>query len=133
MKFQQVEDMRLWHSAKKLWRLVHEVLDRPGFSRNRELRDQLRDASDSIVANIEEGFQQQTDRMFARYLYTSKGSTAEVRGRLERAAEQELITNEELRVRDELGKEVARMTVGLIKYLARSNRKNRGLGKAEDT
>jgi four helix bundle protein len=52
---------------------------------DQRLRDQIRDASDSMLSNIAEGFEQPTDRAFARYLYISKGSTAELRTRLYRA------------------------------------------------
>ena len=128
MKFKKVQETKLWLRAREFSRAINEVLDRPGFRGDRRLRDQLRDASDSIVSNIEEGFEQPTDRAFAKYLYVSKASTAEVRGRLKLAAHREYITKMELHERDEIGDEVARMTVGWIKYLRKSDRRDRGLG-----
>jgi four helix bundle protein len=128
MKFKSVEDMKLWQSAMDFWRSINGILDYPGFLRDRSLRDQLDDAADSIVSNIEEGFEQPTDRAFARYLFISKASTAEARGRLKRAYERKYISAEELRTRDEIGDEVTRLTVGMIKYLPKSNRRDRGLG-----
>ncbi len=64
-------------------------------SASEELRDQIKDATDSVVSNIAEGFEQSTDRGFARYLYISKGSTAEVRTRLALALERKLHFREE--------------------------------------
>jgi four helix bundle protein len=61
-------------------------------------------------------------------LFTSKASTAEVRKRLLLASHRSYITEEEFTSRNELGDEVARMTTGLIKYLVKSDRKDRGLG-----
>jgi four helix bundle protein len=92
------------------------------------LRDQVKDAADSILSNIAEGFEQPTDRAFARYLFISKASTAEVRKRLLMANHRGYITTEEFESRNELGDVVARMTTGLIKYLVKSDRKDRGLG-----
>jgi four helix bundle protein len=60
------------------------------------------------VSNIVEGFQQSTDRGFAKYLYTSKGSTAEVRARLQRALDRKYIAQKEFDARNALGEEVAK-------------------------
>jgi four helix bundle protein len=65
---------------------VNAIIGRSGFERDRRLRDQVKDASDSMLSNIAEGFEQPTDRAFARYLFTSKASTAEVRKRLQDGA-----------------------------------------------
>jgi four helix bundle protein len=107
---------------------VNAIINRSGFQRDRRLREQVKDAADSILSNIAEGFEQPTDRAFARYLFTSKASTAEVRKRLLLASHRGYITEEEFTSRNELGDEVARMTTGLIKYLVKSDRKDRGLG-----
>jgi hypothetical protein len=82
----------------------------------------------TLLSNIAEGFEQPTDRAFAKYLYTAKASTAEVRKRLLMACHRGYITSEEFASRNELGDEVARMMTGLIKYLVSSDRKDRGLG-----
>ena len=92
-----------------------------------------KDATDSILSNIAEGFEQPTDRAFAKYLYTSKASTAEVRKRLLMACHRGYITEEEFASCNDLGDEVARMTTGLIKYLVKSDRKDRGLGREHPT
>src|SRR5262249_51720163 len=87
-----------------------------------------RDAIDSITSNIAEGFDQPTDRAFARYLYHSKASNAETRRRLRMACRRNCLTTEEFNTRNDAADELARMLTGLIKYLLRSNRKDRGLG-----
>lgn len=99
---------------------------------HRDLREQIRDAIDSIVSNISEGFEQPTDRAFAKYLFDAKASTAEARQRLWMAAQRKFITAEEYQKQNDLGDQVARMTVGLIKYLLRSGRRDRGLGPPGD-
>ena len=124
-----IEDFEVWKKAKALWGIVEPLLARRGFLQNLGLRDQIREALDSITANMEEGFEQSTDRAFARYLYTSKGSAAEVRGRLGLAYERKFITAAELQNVQELEKELQRMLNGLIRYLLASNRKDRHSGR----
>ena len=58
------------------------IIARPAFGRNRKLHEQIADANESILANMEEGFEQSTDAVLANYLYISKGSIAEVVVRL---------------------------------------------------
>ena len=120
---QRVEDLKVWQRAHEFWVAVNAIINRAGFQRDRRLRDQVKDAADSILSNIAEGFEQPTDRAFAKYLFTSKASTAEVRKRLLLACHRGYITKDEFTSRDELGDEVARMTTGLIKYLVKSDRR----------
>ena len=103
----RVEDLKVWQRAQEFWVAVNAIIDGSGFQRDRRLRDQVKDAADSIVSNIAEGFEQPTDRAFAKYLFTSKASTAEVRKRLLMACHHGYITKEEFASRNELGDEVA--------------------------
>jgi four helix bundle protein len=129
MTAKTVEDLKLWEKATAFWRCVNGLLERPAFRRDWKLRAQLSDATDSVLSNIAEGFAQSTDRGFVRYLYDSKASTAEARSRLWMAAQRKHMTEDEYRRADTIGDEVARMTVGLIKYLLSSDRRDRGLGR----
>jgi four helix bundle protein len=126
-----VEDLKVWQRAQEFWIAVNALVDRSGFQRDRRLREQVKDAADSVVSNITEGFEQPTDRAFAKYLFTSKASTAEVRKRMQMACHHGYITQDEYAACNELGDEVARMTTGLIKYLIKSDRKDRGLGRPQ--
>ena len=108
---------------------MNAILEKPSLARDEALRDQLRRAADSIVSNIAEGFPQPTDRLFAKHLYVSKGSTAEVRAQLELARRRHYITAEEQQEPDSLADELARMLTGLIKHLLREQRRDRGLGR----
>ena len=125
---EKVEELKIWQRSMDFWRAVNTILDRPGLLRDGRLRSQLSDATDSIVSNIVEGFAQSSDKGFARYLVTSKGSAAEARARLLLACERQYITRDEFTSMDEVGDEIARMLTGFIKYLHKSNRRDRGLG-----
>lgn len=128
MTAKTVEELELWKRAISFWKGANALLDRPTFDRDWKLRKQLRDATDSVLSNIAEGFEQATDRGFAKYLFDAKASAAEARKRLWLAAERRYISDEEYQEVNAIGDEVARMTVGLIKYLLRSDRRDRGLG-----
>lgn len=124
----RVEDLVAWQRAMQFWDAVNAILDRPRLRADGGLRGQLSDAVDSTVSNIAEGFEQSTDRAFAKYLYDAKGSLAEARTQLLIARKRAYITQEEYDERSNLGNETARIINGLIKYLRRSDRRNRGLG-----
>lgn len=133
MTAKTVEDLELWKRAASFWKGVNALLDRPAFDRDWKLRNQLRDASDSVLSNIAEGFEQSTDRGFAKYLFDAKASAAEARKRLWMAAERKYSGDEEYQEVNTVGEEVARMAVGLIKYLLRSDHRDRGLGRPTDS
>ncbi len=130
---QQVEDLKVWQRAREFCVAVNALLGRAGFQRDRKLKEQLSNAVDSVISNIAEGFAQPTDRAFARFLYISKASNAEARTRLLLACDRGYITDTELAACNEVSDEVARMTTGLIKYLVKSDRRDRGLGPDQRT
>jgi four helix bundle protein len=127
-----LDDLLVWKKALEFWEAVNALLDRPEGRKNRDLRDQIRDAIDSVVSNISEGFEQPTDRAFARYLYHAKASAAETRARLFIAWRRGYIGDEDHRRTTELSDELCRMLTGLIKYLHRSDKKQRGTGATSD-
>ena len=125
---QTLEDLLIWQRARQFWEAVNAMLDHPEFSRNRDLQHQIRDAIDSVISNIAEGFEQPTDRSFAQYLYRSKASAAEVRARLFIAHRRAYVTDAEHSRAAALGIELAKMLAGFIKYLYACDRKDRGTG-----
>jgi len=128
MKARCLEELLVFQRSLELAGAVTAILERRAFVRDSDLRDQLRDACDSIVANIAEGFPQPTDRAFANYLFIARASSHEVRARLLLALQQEYATPDEVQRCTSLANEVERMATGLIKHLRKSNRRNRGLG-----
>jgi four helix bundle protein len=128
MKLERIEDFEVWKKAECFSDAVNAILMRPILARNFRLHHQILSASDSIQANMSEGFEQPTDRAFARYLYISKGSTAEVCTRLGKACKRGCLTKAELRDLESRGNEIARMLTGLIKHLMKTPNRKRGLG-----
>ena len=122
MGVKRVDDLRVWQQAKELANAVSALTDRDPLRRDFALRDQLRLASVSIVANIAEGFAQSSDRGFARYLVVARGSTAEVRSLLILASEHQQIRPDEGQSVAEICESVSRMLTTLIRYLVREGR-----------
>jgi four helix bundle protein len=127
---EKLEDLRVYQRAVRYWNAVYSLFRRPGFRRDRKLREQVESANDSIKANIAEGFEQGTDAMFIRYLEYAKGSLAEVVSRLGdarakgyiTAREHERFADEAARIFDAIGK--------LIQYLDGCDWKDRGRHQA---
>ena len=127
---QNLGGLLIWQRANDLWDAVNAMLDRPGFRRDLRLHNQLADAIDSVVANIAEGFEQPTDRSFARYLYISKGSAAEAAARLLLALKRRHVKQLHFDQGSALAKELNKMLEGFIEYLIKSDWKDRGVRKA---
>jgi len=129
VKAKSLEELQVYQRSLELAMAVTAILRRSGFEQDLRLRDQVRDASDSVVANIAEGFMQAADRAFARYLFIARGSAGELHARIHLAHQRAYITSEDLRHTLDLVGHVLRMLTALIKYLRHANRRDRGLGR----
>jgi len=73
------EDLIIWQDSKSLtlsiYKFFKEIKD---FS----LKDQIQRASVSVMNNIAEGFERETDAEFIRFLFITKASCGEVRSLL---------------------------------------------------
>lgn len=76
------EDIKAWQKAREVTKEVYQVTASNEFSRDFGLRDQIRRASVSIMANIAEGFGRKSNKDFAHFLVQSHGSGAEVQSHL---------------------------------------------------
>ncbi len=88
------EDLEVWQRAKDLTNLIYKYSTEGTFSRDFGLSDQMRRASVSIMSNIAEGFESQTQAMFIKYLAHAKGSAGELRAQLYIARDQGYITDD---------------------------------------
>ena len=73
------EEIEAWQTARELTKSVYTVTDEGKLSRDFGLKDQIRRATVSIMSNIAEGFESQTQTLFIRYLGIAKASAGEVR------------------------------------------------------
>src|SRR5688500_8079101 len=127
----KLEELPVYQRAVEFCAAITAILDLPALRRDRDLHKQIDTANDSITANMEEGFEQSTDRHFATFLFTAKGSLAEVLGRLRTARRKRHISDAQLVQCARDGEVLAKMLAGFIRYLNTSDFKDRGRFKAK--
>jgi four helix bundle protein len=123
-KLKRFEDMGVWISARELAKKIHAVSQTPPFLKDYGLRDQIRRASVSIVSNIAEGFESQSNPIFCRYLASARGSAAEVRTQLYVALDWGYISNSDFSSLVSQTESISRQITGFINYLRNSPRKH---------
>ena len=94
MKIKQFEEINAWIEARKLTQRIYEITDEATFAKDFGLRDQIRRASVSIMANISEGFDSQSNDEFIRFLIYARRSSSEVQSHLYVALDQKYISQE---------------------------------------
>ena len=85
---QRFEDLIAWQKARALTNEIYRVSRLPSFAADFDLCRQLRRACVSIMSNIAEGYERQSDADFARFLTMARGSCGEVRCQLHIASDQ---------------------------------------------
>ena len=118
--FTTVEDVTAWQKARELTRQVYTASGRGLFGRDFGLRDQIRRAAVSIMANVAEGFERDGTGEFVQFLSVAKGSVGELRAHLYVALDQLYVTKQEFERMRVLADETARLISGLMAYLRRS-------------
>jgi len=69
----KVEELPVFQDGQRFCDAVTETLNGSRLRKNSKAYEQIQEANDSVLANMDEGFQQESDDGFARYLYYSKG------------------------------------------------------------
>jgi len=114
MKIEKFEDIIAWKKAKELTICIYK-----DFKDNKDygVRDQIQRASLSIMNNIAEGFERQSDKEFKRFLYIAKGSCGEVRSMIYLGFEIGYFTKKKTRDYYNLTIEIPKLFLGFIKSL----------------
>ncbi|MBE7469674.1 MAG: four helix bundle protein [Anaerolineae bacterium] len=76
------EDIQAWREAREMTRQIYQLSDAGAFARDFGLRDQIRRAAVSAMANIAEGFDCDSRREFVRFLGIARRSVVEVQSLL---------------------------------------------------
>lgn len=111
------EELEVWQRAKGLTNLVYKHSTDGSFSRDFGLRDQMRRASVSIMSNIAEGFEGQTQAIFIKYLGYAKGSAGELRAQLYIARDQGYISEEDFTIMFSTAEICSKQLSRFIQYL----------------
>ena len=111
------EDLEVWQKAKELTNLIYRLSSSGWFARDFGLRDQMRRAAVSVMSNIAEGFESQTQALFIQFLSRTKGSSGELRAQLYFALEQEYIKTAEFQSAFSLAEVCSKQLASFIRYL----------------
>ena len=118
MKITRFEDIDAWQEARKLVKMVYDLIRRsPKFRKDFRLVNQVQDAAVSAMSNIAEGFARRSNREFIQFLFISKSSAAEVQSQLYVALDQEYINQDDFERIYNQAEVVSKMDSGFIKYL----------------
>ena len=118
-----VEELQVWQRAERLAREVFAATEEQGFRRHPRLVEQLNESADSVLCNLAEGFGQNTDRGFARFVAIARGSCNELRSHLAIAAIRRCISDDRRAALHQAADELSRMLTGLERYLLQCNRR----------
>jgi|CXWL01.1.fsa_nt_gi four helix bundle protein len=83
------EDLRMWQLGRELVNEVYKFTRGSSFRNDQDLSRQMRRAAISIISNIAEGYERNSNREFSRYLLIAKGSCGELRAQCYIAQDQE--------------------------------------------
>jgi four helix bundle protein len=120
LKIERFEDIQAWQEARSLTNLIYSICKKNLFSKDYGLRDQMQRASVSIMSNVAEGFDSQSDIEFIKFLNYSKRSASEVQSHLYTALDQKYISSEKFTEIYEKCRDIKRLIGGLIRYLKKT-------------
>ncbi len=120
MTYRRFEDLPAWQAARVLVRAVYRASGKGSFYADRDLRDQIRRAALSTMANVAEGFSRRSDKEFLQFLFTAKASAAEVQSHLYAALDQAYLDEAGFRGLFRETESFKKQASGLISYLQRS-------------
>jgi four helix bundle protein len=111
------EDLEVWKSSRQLTTQVYELCRQAPFSKDNGLKDQICRAALSVMSNIAEGFESQTQSQFIRYLGIAKASAGETRSQLYIALDLRYISKEQFDQAYELADKTIRQLYRFMDYL----------------
>jgi four helix bundle protein len=114
---QRFEEIEAWQTARELTKLIYSFTEEGKFSRDFGLKDQIRRASVSIMSNISEGFESQTQSQFIRYLGIAKASAGEVRSQLYVSRDLDYVAQELFTKAFAMAEKASRQIARFISYL----------------
>ncbi len=115
------EDLKSWQSARKLCFAIFQLTQKDIFSRDFSLKDQINRSSGSVMDNIAEGFDRNSNKEFRHFLFIANGSVSEVKSQLYRALDREYITEQEFKIVFDLALSTSKLIGGFLNYLKDKN------------
>jgi len=111
------EDIKAWQEARELLKSIYEITSKGNFSKDWELKNQIRRSAVSVMSNIAEGFDRSSDKEFIQFLRIATGSCSELKSQLYAALDQKYIINELFSKIYQKATDVTKLINGFIRYL----------------
>jgi four helix bundle protein len=115
--FTRFEDIDAWRQARVLCGEIYRVSGKGPFAKDFGVRDQIRRASVSIIA---EGFERSGTGEFIQFLAIAKGSAGEMRSQLYIAFDQGYLDREDFVRLSISASDTAKIYAGLMSYLRKA-------------
>src|SRR3989339_952774 len=106
MKFDKFEDIVAWKKAGELTAKIYSIFR---YNKDYGFSDQIKRASVSVMNNIAEGFERQSNKEFSKFLFIAKGSCGEVRSMLYLSLKFEYINNAQFKELKDVSLEISKM------------------------
>jgi four helix bundle protein len=117
MTIKNFEDIEAWKEARNLNKLVYQISRKDPFRRDFGLTGQIQRASISVMANIVEGFDRQSDKEFIQYLSIASSSASEIQSHLYAALDLAYIKEKQFKILYDQTTKVKKLINGFIAYL----------------
>ena len=102
MSIRRFEDIQAWQEARLLVKQFYLLTSEGAFAKDFSMRDQIRGAAVSVMANIAEGFDCDSNTEFARFLGITRRSAVEVQSLLYAALNVGYIAPEKFKINYDL-------------------------------
>jgi four helix bundle protein len=110
-------ELAVWQKARQWSKAIFEATRGEPFRSDHRLVTQINDSSESVGANIAEGFGRGTQGEFVTFLGYAIGSTNETQSHLCAAYDRKYVDRSQFAVWFQQGTEVRKMTVALIRSM----------------
>lgn len=107
-------DLRYWKRSREWSKRIFRLTKRKSFSQDKRLVVQINDLSESVFANIAEGFGRGTQGEFVQFLGYSLGSLNETQAHLCAAYDRKYLSKEEFGAEFQEGTEIRKMMIAFI-------------------
>ncbi len=94
MAIERFEDIEAWKAARDLAARIYAAATKEPFNRDFGLRDQIQRAAVSVMANIAEGFDSQSNKAFIQFLGYALRSATELQSHLYVALDREYVSQD---------------------------------------
>lgn len=121
-KIERFEDLDCWQSARQLTKYAFQLCLKEPLKSDSNTVKQFKSAALSTMNNIAEGFARFNKKDFIRFLDYSQSSVSEVKSMTYVFEDLNLMEMSEIKILREECDKVKNLTLGMIRYLDKSNK-----------